>query len=101
MNKTKMSMSASNTKECFRECVGKKVKGVLFNALPFGSRELAHGTKTLIFDDGSGITFSNNGTYWRELPEEVTRAIKNAKKELEDAVVDLEDVLFMAGEENV
>ena len=31
-------MAASNTKECFRECVGKKVVGVLFDVMPLGHR---------------------------------------------------------------
>lgn len=92
-------MAASNTKECFRECVGKRVKGVLFDALPNGGRkDLSNGTKTLIFEDGTGLTFSANGSFWRETNEEVHRAIERVRHELENNKKDIQDVLIAAGE---
>ena len=68
-------MAASNTKECFRECVGKKVVGVLFDVMPLGRSDLSIGTKTLLFDDGSGLTISSKGTFWSQRPKEVKLAI--------------------------
>lgn len=90
-------MVASNTKECFRECVGKKVVGVLFNAMPPSRKDLANGTKTLLFDDGSGLTISSNGSYWLEHPEDVKRAIAAAHSDLCRNQRDLRDVLNAAG----
>ena len=91
-------MTASNTKDCFRECVGKKIKGVLFDALPNGGRrDLSNGTKTLVFDDGSGLTISSNGSFWRENVEEVSQAIQRKRADLEDNERDIKDVLTAAG----
>lgn len=91
-------MPASNTKDCFREFVGKKVKGVLFDALPVSDRSLANGNKTLIFEDGRGLTISNNGSFWIENEKEIGRAIELKKDELESNRKDIEDVLVAAGE---
>jgi hypothetical protein len=92
-------MTASNTKDCFREIVGKQVKGVLFDALPVGGRgDLSDGTKTLVFDDGTGLTISSSGTYWRESANEISRAIEIARAKLKSAKRDIEDVLIAAGE---
>lgn len=71
-------MAASNTKECFRECGGKKVVGGLFDAMPSGRSDLSRGTKTLLFDDGSGLTISAKGAFWVEHPEEVKRVLDAA-----------------------
>lgn len=90
-------MAASNTKDCFREVVGKRVKGVIFDALPRNSA-VSDGTKTLIFDDGTGLTIASNGSFWRESSEEISRAISIKKTELEAAKRDIEDVLTAAGE---
>lgn len=90
-------MVASNTKECFREQVGKKVVGVLFDAMPPGRRDIASGTKTLLFDDGSGLTISSKGTFWCEHPEDVKRAIAEAHTALCCNQRDLKDVLDAAG----
>jgi hypothetical protein len=91
-------MAASNTNECFREVVGLRVKGVLFNALPIGRRDLSGGNKTLIFEDGRGLTISTNGSFWIESAEEVARAISIAKDKLKASQRDLKDVLDLAGE---
>jgi len=90
-------MPASNTKDCFRECVGKKIKGVLFDALPVGDRHIAIGTKTLVFDDGSGLTITSGGAFWIESATEIGRAIEIKRSELEDNRRDIQDVLVAAG----
>jgi hypothetical protein len=90
-------MAASNTKECFRECIGKKIVGVLFDTLPVGRRDLAVGTYTLVFDDGSGLTFKHNGAFWQESKEEIRQGIDNAKENLKHATTELEGVLEVAG----
>lgn len=84
-------MVASNTRDCFRECIGKRVKGVLFDAM-------SDGAKTLIFEDGTGLTIASNGSFWRELSQDINRAIKNKRAELEANRRDIEDVLTAAGE---
>lgn len=90
-------VAASNTKDCFRECVGMRVKGVLFDALPNSSQHLASGTKTIVFEDGTGLTIASNGSFWREGSEEVGRAIKSKRSELEANKRDIKDVLIAAG----
>lgn len=90
-------MTASNTQDCFRVCIGKTVRGVLFNALPDGRDELAAGTKTLVFDDGTGLTISARGTFWIDSPEDVTRAIARKKMELASVQKEIGEVLAAAG----
>lgn len=91
-------MVTSNTKECFRECIGKRVRGVLFDAMPVGRSDLARGTKTLIFDDGTGLTIGSNGSFWIDSVEEVSRAIRARQRELEDTKAEISEVLAAAGE---
>ena len=90
-------MSAANTRECFRECLGKTVKGVLFDALPAGRADLARGTKTLIFDDGTGLTFASNGSFWPECKEELQRAIADKHQELLLSQAAIKKALRVAG----
>ncbi len=90
-------MSASNTKECFRDCVGKKVVGVMFGALPLGDASIASGTKTLVFEDGTALTISASGSFWQESPTDVERAIAAKKAELTALSRDLQDVIDLAG----
>ena len=89
---------ASNTKDCFREFIGHTVKGVLFDALPVGRYDLQGGNKTLVFDDGRGLTFANNGSYWIDSADEVKRAITIVKGMLEAAQLDAKDILALAGD---
>jgi hypothetical protein len=91
-------MAASNTKDCFREFVGQRVKGVLFNALPVGRADLNSGTKTLIFEDGRGLTIASNGSFWIDSKSDIAQAIDVAKDELENIQRDLQDVLEASGE---
>lgn len=90
-------MTASNTKDCFRECVGKKVTGVLFGALPLGDRDIASRTKTLIFDDGTGLTISSNGSFWRETAKDVRHAVEWKRDELNATKGEIAEVLALAG----
>lgn len=90
-------MAASNTKDCFKEVIGKSVIGVLFDALPVGRHDLAQGTKTLVFDDGTGLTISSNGSFWRENAEDVKRAIDIKGQELAATKDCIEAVLALAG----
>jgi hypothetical protein len=90
-------MTASNTFDCFRECVGKRVVGVLRDAMPPCRRDIAAGTKTLVFDDGTGLTIASNGSYWTERKDEIDRAIRIRREELEANHRDIQDVLDLAG----
>ena len=57
--------------ECFTDCIGKKVIGVLFgvNGPP--------GRSTIVFDDGSGLTFDRvTGSVWLELPPHIKATIQ-------------------------
>jgi hypothetical protein len=90
-------MTASNTRDCFREFVGKRVKGVLFDALPVNRVDLSAGNKTLVFDDGRGLTFANNGSYWIDSADEVKRAIDLVKADLKKAQKEIKGVLSLAG----
>lgn len=92
-------MAASNTKDAFRELVGKRIAGVLFNALPLNRADLSAGTKTLVFDDGTGFTVAGNGSFWQESKDEIARAIRWARADLETAKRNIQDVLIAAGEQ--
>lgn len=88
-------LAASNTRDCFREVVGKRVKGVLFDECPSPS---SPGTKTLIFEDGTGLTIASSGAYWRESAATIKQAVEVKKKQLARLQQDIEDVLTAAGE---
>ena len=90
-------MSASNTLDCFRELIGLKVVAVLFDALPSGRADISRGTKTLVLDDGTGLTFSNNGSYWRETVEDVQTGIAARKAELSAIQGELREVMRADG----
>ncbi len=90
-------MSAANTKDCVRDLINKKVVGVLFDALPI-TQDLSRGTKTLIFDDGTGFTFNSRGAFWRETAKDITRAVGLKEQELRLIEADIKDVLTVAGE---
>jgi len=75
--------AASNTKDCFRDLVGKHIKGVLFDTLPLGRADLSAGTKTIVFFDGTGLTIASNGSFWPESADTIRQAINTAKREIE------------------
>lgn len=89
--------ATSNTPECFRTFVGQKVVGILIDALPVNRADLNRGTKTLVFEDGRGLTIASNGSYWVERPEEVRRAIAATQRKLEDVQRDLAGTIELAG----
>lgn len=91
-------MTTANTKDCLRECVGRTVRGVLFDAFPPGRPDLASGTKALILDDGRAIVFADNGAFWMETRADVERAVARAREALQLVQADLADVLTAAGE---
>lgn len=84
------TMAASNTQQCFQECVGLKVVGVIYNALPRHRRDLAQGNKTLIFDDGTGLTISDRGSFWREPVDEIRAALNARMSDLTEAQATLD-----------
>ena len=89
-------MAASNTRECFSEFVGQEVIGVLFDACPPNRRDIASGTKTLVFTDGRGLTIASNGSYWIESMSDVARAIRYQKDKLDRTQADIAGVLALA-----
>ncbi len=91
-------MTAANTGECFEEFIGQELRGVLFDALPVNRRDIASGTKTLVFADGRGLTLASNGSFWIDGAEEVGRAIRAAERQLANTRQRLEGVLSLAGE---
>jgi hypothetical protein len=88
---------ASNTRDCFSTFIGCKVVGVLFNVLPINDREMAEGTKTLVFDDSHGLTIALNGSFWTESQDSISGAIECKKKELARAQDELRGILQLAG----
>lgn len=81
----------SNTKDCFRYCVGKTVRGVLFSG---------NGDKTLILDDGTGLTINSHGAYWITSKGNVDIAIRDRLATLEQNKRDIEEALQAAGATN-
>lgn len=88
---------ASNTRDCFSTWIGCKVVGVLFDAMPPRRKDLSGGTKTLIFEDGYGLTISSHGTFWVEKPDDIQWALREKRRELEATGAELESVLEAAG----
>jgi hypothetical protein len=99
-------MAASNTRECFTECVGQKIRGVLFDALPIGRADLARDKVSLVLNDGTALTIGVSSAggflvWWNDSAEEVSRAIAKEKTRLEDTTARLGELLTMAGAEGV
>jgi len=87
----------SNTPDCFREFVGKRMIGLLFNAFPRGRRDLSVGSKTLVFEDGRGLTISSNGSYWVEEADAVKSAVLEHAKELDAVKREIAEVIVLSG----
>lgn len=92
-----MSEWTSNTRACFEGCVGKKIVGVLFDALPINRADLRRGSKTLVFEDGTGLTISSSGSFWRERSDDVKCAVEVVERELRQTEDNLRGVLDLAG----
>ena len=88
---------ASNTPECFEEFTGQKLKGVLFGRLPRTAHDIAVHCKTLVFEDGRGLTINDNGSYWIEKKEDVAWAVENLRKEAERHQRTVEECIRLAG----
>lgn len=91
-------MATSNTTDCFREIIGLKVQGLLFNALPVNRPDLQPGNKTIVFEDGTGLTISSNGSYWRESRQDIELAARQRRKELDALERETREVLALAGQ---
>ncbi len=89
--------TTANTKGCFREFIAQRVVGVLFDALPLGDKGIAAGTKTLVFEDGRGLTITSHGTYWVDGAADIARAADRARLALRAAQIDLAAVIDLAG----
>lgn len=90
---------ASNTRGVIASLVGRKIVGVLTNALPVGRRDLAAGTKTIVLDCGHGLTFANNGSFWLDGKGEVARAIRLLRRDLERTAGEIGELLELAGQQ--
>ena len=90
-------MPGSNSKDCLRTQVGKRIIGVLFDALPLGRVDLRAGNKTFVFEDGTGFTFTSKGAFWEESASEVGRALAAKMAELDEHKRTMESVLELAG----
>ncbi len=90
-------MTASNTKECFTDCIGKTVLGCLFDAFPSNRSDLAAGTKTIVFDDGTGLTIARNGSFWPENRKDVETVVRRKGTEIGRQLATLMGVLELAG----
>ncbi len=88
----------SNSRECLAALRDKRIVGFMENALPIGRADLASGTKTLVFEDGSGFTFSDHGSFWHESADDVARALNRVRAQLEAIGATLESLLTMAGQ---
>jgi hypothetical protein len=87
---------SSNTNDCFSEFIGQKVVGVLFDALPPLIRRGEYSTRTLIFEDGRGLTIASNGSFWIDNAEAVARAVKRTRRHLEATQNQLAGVVALA-----
>ncbi len=83
-----MENPASNTEDCWREFIGQRLKGLVINPE----------SRTLVFEDGRGLTVHHAGSYWITPVLDVTRAIEERRQHLRRIERDLQDVLLLAGE---
>ena len=94
-------MTASNTKECFTDCIGKTVLGCLFDAFPSNRRDLAAGTKTIVFDDGTGLTIASNGSFWPENRKDVETVIRRKGTRVSGGILSAQWCGRMSSPQNV
>lgn len=79
----------ANSEECLLELRGRTIVDVLINAFPFAYR-------TLLLDDGTGFTWSNNGTFWREDAATMKGAVDTRLRKLEKDQEELQRLLDYA-----
>ena len=88
---------ASNTKECVRACIGKRIVAVLIDAVPAHMPDLSRGVRTFVFDDGTGFSFSSKGSYWLDGVGSIRLAVKAKRAALEELSAALEETLRADG----
>ena len=96
-----MTTPLENTPDCFMKLFGKKLTGVVFNALPHGEagrNDRVKGTKTLLFENGEGITVYNGGFYRWESSYNISVAIKQRVQELRAAEFKIMDEIGLMGD---
>ena len=81
-------MATANTKAVFREAVGKKIVGVYWETPGEYGQAVV-----LVLDDGTGLAFNSNGSYWTVSVDEVRRCVRQRRQELERLERELRDVL--------
>lgn len=86
-------MAASNTTECMKECVGRRIVGVLFDV----GRSAEYPSKTFIFEDGTGFSFASNGSFWQEPSDKIATAINRHLNELRALEATKREILAAAG----
>lgn len=85
--------TTSNTDEVFRTFIGCALKGLLHK------RNTSGGYYTvLVFECGWGLAINDNGSHWVESPEDVQRAVREHKRNLDHNKQELEHILRLAGE---
>lgn len=90
-------MAASNTRDCFREFVGQKLVGLMFDAMPMSRADLRQGNVHLIFEDGRALTLNPRGSYWIDSADDVIRALKQNKDRLEQLQRETAEVVAASG----
>lgn len=63
--------------------------GLLFDAFPGGRADPARSDKTLIFEDGRGLTITSCGAYWIDSPEDIRSAISKIQREIGERQAEL------------
>lgn len=90
-------MPPANTRDCFREFVGQRLIGLMFDALPMSRADLRQGNVHLIFEDGRALTLKRNGSYWIDSAGDVKRALLVNKSRLEQLQRETLEVIAASG----
>lgn len=93
-----MSLPADDTGECFSYCIGKTVVGVLHDISAPRSKDVIVHTKTLVFDDWTGLTITRMGHFWIESEKDVRRAVALKQKELDKSRDEINYILKHMGD---
>lgn len=87
-------MAASNTIECMKSCVDKRIVGVIEG---LGDESSGYSNRTFVFEDGTGFTFNSNGAFWTEDADTVRNWLDGKLDELKSIGVTLQEILDLAG----
>jgi len=88
-------MPPANTRECVLQHRGKTVIGVLCGALPLNRGDLSSSTTSVLFDDGSALTFA--GAFWTDSPQDVEVAVERLRRQLAETADLTAETLRLAG----